>query len=416
MHESAPSEVHRARALYLQELQALQELLQAFYGGASPAAIIFTAVGILRAHLGIEKIGYIHLSKDKKSWNFKILGFSSYSQGIFEELLYCTESAPPSPHQVHLNQARIEYVIPLGIQHNNPSAWFILSGIADKPPYEWEHLKAFLQTAGGILTVFLDNLYLLRMRHKQELLKKELQVASEIQNQILPRNHGMLLGNQVKYAYIHEPHEEVSGDLLDIIPIGTDEFFFYIADVKGKGISAGMLMANLHGHIRGLVSARHPLRYIARQIHSQVAHLAKSDSFITIFLGQVNLYTRRLTYLNAAHPPPFLYRNKTIVARLEPQVHPLGILPLQDENSLTPESLTLEKDDFLVLYTDGLTDQLSPDDTPLDVLPLQHPSTLRSQTPEEFTENIYALYRAHRQNKPSQDDLTIFAIYLAPTR
>ncbi|MGQ9864023.1 MAG: PP2C family protein-serine/threonine phosphatase [Bacteroidia bacterium] len=416
MHKGASTEISKARALHLQELQALQELLQAFYGGASPAAIIFTAVGILRAHTGIESIGYIHLSKDKKSWNFKILGFPSYSQDIFQELLYCTESGPPLPHHVQLKQARVEYIIPLGVQQSNPTAWFILSGISDKIQEEWEHLKVFLQTAGDILTVFLDNLYLLRLRHKQELLKRELQVASEIQNQILPRNRGMLLGNQVEYAYIHEPHEEVSGDLLDIIPIGTDEFFFYVADVKGKGISAGMLMANLHGHIRGLVSARHPLRYIARQIHGQVAHLAKSDSFVTIFLGQINLYTRRLTYLNAAHPPPFLYRNKTIVARLEPQVHPLGILPLQDENSLTPESLSLEKGDFLVLYTDGLTDQLSPEDIPLDVLPLQHPSTLRSQTPQEFTENIYALYRAHRGNKPSQDDLTIFAIYLAPAR
>ena len=78
------------------------------------------------------------------------------------------------------------------------------------------------------------------MKKKQSILKKEREIAGEVQKKLFPTNKEI-----EKYLYAkNTPAKDVSGDYYDYHQINENEFFFMLADVSGKGIKAGILMAN----------------------------------------------------------------------------------------------------------------------------------------------------------------------------
>jgi phosphoserine phosphatase RsbU/P len=213
-----------------------------------------------------------------------------------------------------------------------------------------KHLT-FIQTLASIISVAIENKRLAKQDVQQEGMKKELELASEMQKMLfpeeLPNNH------KVQLAALYKPHHKVGGDYYDYIEITDNVFLFCLADVSGKGISAALLMSNFQANLRALVSLNPTLEDLVHQLNKKVLQTAKGEKFITLFIAKYNTISRELVYVNAAHNPPILKTGST-TQFLDKGCTGLGMFDeipkLEVGTVVVPEMSTL------MCYTDGVVE------------------------------------------------------------
>ncbi|MHB8625101.1 MAG: PP2C family protein-serine/threonine phosphatase [Aggregatilineales bacterium] len=200
---------------------------------------------------------------------------------------------------------------------------------------------------------------------RQERLADELRFARSVQTSFLPTERPNIQGWQT--AATLEPARETSGDFYDLIPLHGGRLAIVIADVADKGMGAALYMALSRTLIRAY-AIDYALRYaqtyvrqiahVIRTVNARIIADTKSDLFVTLFFGVLDPHTGVLTYVNAGHNPPYLFRRHRgrrarALRRTGP---PLGIL----ENARwTRRSVQIEHGETLILYTDGLTEAMN---------------------------------------------------------
>lgn len=189
-------------------------------------------------------------------------------------------------------------------------------------------------------------------------LDQDLAVAHEIQRILLPTESPDIAGFQI--AGINVPAKQVSGDYYDYIPVDETHFGIAIADVSGKGVPASLIMAMCRSVLRsraaGLLSPSEALRVVNAQLFPDI----KEDMFISMAYAILESGSSTVTLSRAGHDAPLLYKaSDRSVAKINPPGMALGIDSGGVFNRVTSDfSLTLEPNDCLVLYTDGVTEAL----------------------------------------------------------
>lgn len=189
-------------------------------------------------------------------------------------------------------------------------------------------------------------------------LDHDLQIAHEIQRILLPASAPELDGYQI--SGINIPAQQVSGDYYDYINIDDDHIGVAIADVSGKGVPASLIMAMCRSVLRSQAHAQLSPATALRQVNEQLFPDIKEDMFISMAYAVLDKNTATLTLCRAGHDAPLLYRaSDRTVTRINPPGMALGIDSGGVFNRVTADfSLSLERDDCLVLYTDGVTEAL----------------------------------------------------------
>jgi sigma-B regulation protein RsbU (phosphoserine phosphatase) len=162
----------------------------------------------------------------------------------------------------------------------------------------------FTQALANILVVALENKKFAKRQLEQERLKREVEIASNVQRMLFPAELPNTPKLAAKVTYI--PHSTVGGDYYDLIQKSEDEVFFCIADVSGKGMPAALLMSNFQAALRTLLRSTSDLRMVVEQLNFTIFDNTKGERFITFFLGHYDYRKRELTYVNAGHNPPVL--------------------------------------------------------------------------------------------------------------
>jgi sigma-B regulation protein RsbU (phosphoserine phosphatase) len=204
-----------------------------------------------------------------------------------------------------------DIVIPV-INKGKPIAFVIIGDIEEGEGVSpiIKHLN-FIQTLTNIIMVAIENIRLFKESLRQEAMKKELELASKMQNMLIPNSSVLPKNSQVYMTAFYLPHLDVGGDYYDYIPLNRNEFGFCIADVSGKGMSAALLMSNFQANLRALFTYDISLDALIEKLNERVMHAANGEKFITLFLGKFNYKTRELQYINAGHNHPLLYQVKT---------------------------------------------------------------------------------------------------------
>lgn len=209
----------------------------------------------------------------------------------------------------------------------------------------------FLQTFTNIIIVAIENKKLARKELSQQALRRELEIAGEVQSFLFPKSLPQNDELYIKATYY--PHDNIGGDYYDYIPLDEKEFVLCIADVSGKGIPAALLMSNFQACLRTLLRHTKDLKYIAAELNHQIIANAQGERFITFFIAKVNLETRKIFYVNAGHNPPMLW-DGTEMYFLDKGSTMLGVfdkLPFLNE-----QIIDLQRNSILLAYTDGLTE------------------------------------------------------------
>ncbi len=186
-------------------------------------------------------------------------------------------------------------------------------------------------------------------------MKRDLQIAKEIQTWLLPANPPQVPGLEIAFAT--RAANTVAGDYYDVFsrpssssPGGT--FLIAIADVAGKSVPAAMLMATFQASLKTLANTAGSLTDLVGRMNTYACTNSQNGRrFTTTFLAEYDPASRSLTYVNAGHNAPILRRQTGAIERLQAGGIPLGI-----EQNVPYESgtVTLQSGDWLVIFTDGV--------------------------------------------------------------
>ncbi len=206
---------------------------------------------------------------------------------------------------------------------------------------------------GGLLLLLL----LLLEIGDRVVMKRDLQIAREIQTWLLPGAPPQIPGLLVAYAT--RPANTVAGDYYDVFPrpgrtSDDNRIVFAVADVAGKSIPAAMLMATFQASLKTLSTAHVELRELAANMNRYACTNSQGGlRFTTAFLAEYDPDRRTFHYINAGHNTPILRRSSGEIERLDVGGLPFGITP---EVSYESARVTLAPDDWLVIFTDGLVE------------------------------------------------------------
>ena len=228
-----------------------------------------------------------------------------------------------------------------------PSGGF---SVADKGGHV-EVYEFDLHVWGGLLLL----LVLLLELADRVVMKRDLEIAKDIQAWLLPGAPLQIPGYQI--AYSTRPANTVAGDYYDVIlrpgqQPDQDRILFVVADVAGKSIPAAMVMATFQASLRTLSSIGVPLAELVAGVNRYSCSNSQGGvRFTTGFFAELDPATGDLAYINAGHNVPILRKKSGVVERLEVGGIPVGIF---SESHYQVGQTRLENGDWLVIFTDGI--------------------------------------------------------------
>lgn len=332
------------------KLNSLLEITTSINSNKTVSEILTIYNYVLKEQLGIKKF---LLFNKQKSWNIlqkEGIKGKIKNINIEEDILRFKEITVIESSNNHtLN--KFDVIIP--VQHKGaPLAYLIVGGLNTQSKKNPLANLNFIQTLTNIIIVAIENKRLAKESVKQEVFRKELEVASEMQKLLFPSN----LPNNAKLdiAAKYIPHHKVSGDYYDYIQLNKNEFIVCIADVSGKGVPAAMLMANFQATIRTLLTYQNfKLTYLINELNTTVFNNANGEKFITFFIAKYNAKTRKLKYINAGHNWPILINKKETKYLNKGSI---GLGMLEEIPFLEQEEIDIEPNTTLLLYTDGVVE------------------------------------------------------------
>ena len=187
---------------------------------------------------------------------------------------------------------------------------------------------------------------------KQLVLKKEREIAGEVQKKLFP-----IEKNIENFVYAKNvPARDVSGDYYDYIKVSDEEIYFTLADVSGKGIKAGMLMANASSVFKSFSKLKFPINQLAQNINNQVKESSYKGMFITAVIGKLNISSKEVEFVNFGHESIMCFdKIKKSFSYIKAERPPLGLLNIKDPQTIKTTNINL-KDKNIFIYTDGVTE------------------------------------------------------------
>jgi len=219
--------------------------------------------------------------------------------------------------------------------------------------HEFHVVELDLHFWGGLLLLLLLMLEI----GDRVVMKRDLQIAREIQTWLLPGAPPQIPG--ISVAYTTRPANTVAGDYYDVFPRPgksneENRVVFAVADVAGKSIPAAMLMATFQASLKTLSTAQVALPELVANMNRYACSNSQGGlRFTTAFLAEYDAAHRVFNYINAGHNAPILRRSNGLIERLDVGGLPIGI---QSDAKYESASVALAPGDWLIIFTDGLVE------------------------------------------------------------
>jgi serine phosphatase RsbU (regulator of sigma subunit) len=210
-------------------------------------------------------------------------------------------------------------------------------------------LKAVAAQAAAAI----ENARLVTESIESRALERQVQMAADVQMRMIPQTPPRMDG--LDLATIYVPCFELGGDFFDFIQLPYKNLGIAIADVSGKGVPASLIMASVRAALRAQVDNVYYIYETLKRINLMCCRDTKLGEFVTLFYGVYEETNRRLTYCNAGHPAGLVLRAGKLI-ELPSTNMVLGVDPTEQ---YTQSIVDLQPGDFLMLYTDGLSDAMN---------------------------------------------------------
>ena len=359
MAQAKVNKLHEKLQLKEFKLTSLLEITKAINENYSIDRILNIYEYILREQLGITKL---MLYSQQDEWicllKYGVRG-EARKVDVISDLKHIKEITVIESSSVSsLNS--FDVVIPV-YHKDNPLAYLLIGDLNEDEIRISPTIKhmPFIQTLTNIIIVAIENKRLAKVSLEQEVAKKELELASQMQALLFPQN--LPSNNRLDVAAKYETKQMVGGDYYDFFKLNNEEYCLCIADVSGKGVSAALIMSNFQAHLRAHIKHHQKLTIdeMIHQLNADVMNAADGEKFITFFFAYYNCTEKTLKYCNAGHNHPILTDGKKSIL-LDQGCIGLGML--DNIPSINVETLPISPQMTLFCYTDGLVELENDDD------------------------------------------------------
>ncbi|MEZ5040736.1 MAG: PP2C family protein-serine/threonine phosphatase [Saprospiraceae bacterium] len=348
--KALPNKSDLERELNLKQLQinSLLNITQAINDNVSVEGLFNMYKSFLSWEIGVKKMALYVLKEGE--W------ICASAIGIKEELLAIDISAklPGYTRLKNVDESdhplirEFDVVIP--VRHKNEAISYVFIGGFSEEEDMYSKVQ-FITTITNVIAVAIENKRLFKKQLEQERLNREMELASEMQRMLIPKN--LPSKDCYELASIYKPYSGVGGDYFDFIEFDDGKIVFCVGDISGKGVAAALLMANFQANFHTLINKRTELDEFIRDLNNSVHLITQGERFITFFIAEYDINSRQLNYVNAGHNPPVLVTNG--------HMHLLnkGCTILGSFTELPPfevGTLQVEEEAIILSFTDGLSD------------------------------------------------------------
>jgi serine phosphatase RsbU (regulator of sigma subunit)/anti-sigma regulatory factor (Ser/Thr protein kinase) len=248
---------------------------------------------------------------------------------------------------------------------------------------------------------------------EQEKVQKEIQVAKEIQTTLLPKDLPETEGFDI--ASFYRAARDVGGDYYDVMKVGPGLIGVIVADVSGKGVPGSLVMTITRTVVRLVANQNRSAKNVLVKVNNFVKEDMKKGMFVTAFYLVLDSLSRKINFACAGHDPLLIYRAKEDkVYWVKPKGFPLGIsLPDDDlfRTVMAEETIKLQKDDLLLIYTDGVTEAMNGKREQFgEQRFVEAVKKYGKLTSREFIANLEEELKNFTQGYPQNDDITLVAV------
>jgi sigma-B regulation protein RsbU (phosphoserine phosphatase) len=321
---------------------------------------------------------------------------------------------PPGPDPAPcIGEARLlarfdaRLVVPL-VTAGRVIGFLLLGEKRSEEPYSRED-KELLLTVAEQMAIALDYAQLIGQAAEQAALRREIQIAQQVQRQLFPHERPPL--HSLRYAGVCRAARGVGGDFYDFLPLASGRLGIALADIAGKGLPAALLMASLQALLRSHAPACNgALQDLARELNRHLVETSDGARFATLFFGVYDDQTRLLQYVNAGHLPPLvltpLADGRLDVKRLDSGGMVLGLFPDQDYSK---GCARLSAGDRLLVFSDGITEAEDPSGEAFGEQRLVAAVSAFHGDIEHLPEHVMGEVERFVGPSPQQDDITVIA-------
>lgn len=237
-------------------------------------------------------------------------------------------------------------------------------------------------------------------------MREEMRMAYNIQMSLLPETAPVVTGYCIAGKSI--PAKAVGGDYFDFIEMDECRFAFCVGDVSGKGMPAALLMSNVQATLRGQVLHNLTPKECIEQSNKLLFRSTDPTKYSTLFYGIVDIKDHLLTYCNAGHNYPFLFKANGEMLRLGIGGMVLGAF---EDSSYKEESVLIGPGDTLLVFSDGISEAFNKDSEEFG-----EPKLIEvvkeniESTEEQLVNKIVGAVRQHMEDLPQSDDMTLVVI------
>ncbi len=271
-------------------------------------------------------------------------------------------------------------------------------------PLDFDDLRITIERTVSHLVEWRDAL---SSRDKLVVLQNELDVASKMQQSILPTLFPA--GPDYRYFASMEPARNVGGDFYDTLRLDEGRIGLAIADVSGKGVPAALFMMSSRTQLKGAAIGNHYPGAVLREVNQLLCQDNDTMMFVTLVYVVYDPASGEITFANGGHNQP-LIRHTDGSSTLLPLTGgiALGVAPDIDYDQ---ETVTLAPGEALVLYTDGVTEAMNSADEEFGLERLCEVLTATSSDdPREVNQAIFDGVRAFAGGTPQSDDITCLTL------
>ena len=218
--------------------------------------------------------------------------------------------------------------------------------------------KSLLQTLADQASLSINNALLTVEVAAQERLRRDLQIARDIQQRLLPERCPIVEGFQI--AARGTSAMEVGGDYYDFFWVDDDHLGIVVADVSGKGVYAALVVAMIRSAFRTQAPNNYDVRDVLSRVNTFISEDLRRDMFVTCVYGILEVSTKQFTWARAGHETLLFAHSDHTVEMRSPEGFALGIIGAPEFSDLLEvETIQMQPGDRLLMFTDGLTEAMN---------------------------------------------------------
>jgi sigma-B regulation protein RsbU (phosphoserine phosphatase) len=265
--------------------------------------------------------------------------------------------------------------------------------------------REVVRTLAHEAATLIENARLFANARLKARLDHDIEIASKLQQGLLPKALPNL--PDVAVAGSTLACYSVGGDCFDVIELDGGRHGFFVGDISGKGIPAALLATLLQGIFFTTASMDIALTGVFSRVNRYLCERAGGDRYATVFYGVLDKMGA-FEYVNAGHVPPLIRRASGAIERLDLASFPVGMFPEAEYESA---AVKLEKGDYLVIYTDGVSEAVNVQTEMFEEERLRHMlESFKGQTVEELAETIREGVKTFTEGAAQSDDITILVV------